>query len=62
MSKGNQNSNDQRSNVHNPNNHEHKDAVDNRSNQLNPNNHAYHDSRGGNSNHHSGSRSGGGKK
>ena len=31
-------SNDQRSDVMNPNNQDYKDAADNRSNQMNPNN------------------------
>jgi len=37
--------NDQRSNVHNPNNQAHKEANDNRSNQMNPNNPTYTSSR-----------------
>ena len=39
MGKGSQrSSNDQRSDVKNPNNQEHKDNQDNRADQLNPNN------------------------
>ena len=38
MAKSNRNSNDQRSDVHNPTSLEHKAAADNRSNQMNPNN------------------------
>ena len=38
-------SNDQRSDVHNPNSREHNAAADNRSNQMNPNNPAYRSSR-----------------
>lgn len=38
MSKGSRSSNDQRSDVKNPNNSEHKDNQDNRAGQLNPNN------------------------
>jgi hypothetical protein len=33
-----QSRNDQRSNVHNPNNSAYKGSIDNRSNQMNPNN------------------------
>jgi len=40
--------NDQRANVHNPNNPAHKAASNNRSNQINPNNPAHHSSRQGN--------------
>ncbi len=36
-----QNRNDQRANIHNPNNSAHKAATDNRSNQMNPNNPAH---------------------
>jgi hypothetical protein len=38
MAKSNRSSNDQRSDVHNPNSGEHKAAADNRSNQKNSNN------------------------
>ena len=38
MAKSNRSSNNQRSDVHNPNSGEHKAATDNRSNQMNPNN------------------------
>ena len=38
MAKNNRSSNDQRSDVHNPNSGEHKTSADNRSNQMNPNN------------------------
>ncbi len=38
-------SNDQRSDVKNPNNPEFKEAQNNRTNQLNPNNPAFHSSR-----------------
>ena len=37
MSKGSRSSNDQRSDVKNPTNPEHKDNQDNRADQLNPN-------------------------
>ncbi len=46
MAKNNRSSNDQRSDVHNPNSSEHKSASDNRSNQMNPNNPSYRSSRG----------------
>lgn len=39
-------SNEQRSDVHNPNSSYFKEANDNRANQMNPNNSAYHRSRG----------------
>jgi hypothetical protein len=39
-----QSRNDQRSNVHNPNNPAYKDAANNRSDQMNPNNSAHSNS------------------
>lgn len=39
-------SNDQRSDIHNPNSSEFRDAANNKSNQMNSNNSAYHKSRG----------------
>lgn len=47
MSNGKRSSNNQRSDAHNSNSKEHKDAQDNRSRQLDSNQPEYHQSRSG---------------